>query len=628
MKVALICPPFGIIRPPLGLLYLEAVTKDRGYECDVFHLNVEFAARLGIDTYKLISQYDPTDLMGDWVFSQFVFDRCDEAELEEFAAYIANRPRGGYSDWRVKDRLVEMLKAGVEAAESALDHWMKIPWDSYDVIGFTTMFQQNLPALALAKRIKEKYPHLFVILGGPNCEGVMGKELIRQFPFVNAVCSGEGENAFPALLDRLSGGDRPEGPGIITARTVQVTPAEAVDMNTVPMADYTSWIAKMNQLLRDELNGIWWPYEASRGCWWGQKSHCKFCGLNGSVLRYRSKSAERVREDLESLKRVKHMSPKVIIVDNIIDMSYFKDLMPQLEQEDHGLSFFCETKANLTREQVHQLRRSGFRTIQPGIESLSTHVLKLMSKGVTSLQNVQLLKWCKEYGITPMWNILYGFVGETEEDFQEQIRLISRIKHLPPPLAVNKLRLDRFSPYFENAEQEQIRVLGPHETYRFVYRGLDLHEARDLFYYFEFDHENLKKSETWFKPLQEAASDWIDSYGANDLFVDRRKKTPVVYTVNGQTAEGVVLSPVENWLLQTTDSNRPIESVLRSGHAEGFAEGEMLQAMEQMSERGWLVQDQGRILSVVLDLNNYRPKRVAQSTRQMIAGQRHMAQTN
>ena len=35
-----------------------------------------------------------------------------------------------------------------------------------------------------------------------------------------------------------------------------------------------------------------------------------------------------------------------------------------------------------------------------------------MRKGVTALQNLRLLKWCAEIGITPAWNLLYGFPGE------------------------------------------------------------------------------------------------------------------------------------------------------------------------------------------------------------------------
>ena len=104
-------------------------------------------------------------------------------------------------------------------------------------------------------------------------------------------------------------------------------------------------------------------------------------------------------------------------VDNILDMRYFRDVLPQLRDRQLGFTLFYETKANLTKEQVKLLRDAGVLAIQPGVESLSTHVLQLMRKGVTALQNIQLLKWCKQYGVTVAWNLLYGFPGETAADY-------------------------------------------------------------------------------------------------------------------------------------------------------------------------------------------------------------------
>ena len=60
------------------------------------------------------------------------------------------------------------------------------------------------------------------------------------------------------------------------------------------------------------------------------------------------------------------------------------------------------------------LHLAGVHRIQPGIESLSNNVLKLMRKGTTGIRNIQLLKWCKQYKIAVDWNILYGFPGKPE----------------------------------------------------------------------------------------------------------------------------------------------------------------------------------------------------------------------
>ena len=55
---------------------------------------------------------------------------------------------------------------------------------------------------------------------------------------------------------------------------------------------------------------------------------------------------------------------------------------------------FYEVKSNLRKEDVRQLREAGVVAIQPGIESLSDEVLRIMRKGVSALQNIQLLKGC------------------------------------------------------------------------------------------------------------------------------------------------------------------------------------------------------------------------------------------
>jgi coproporphyrinogen III oxidase-like Fe-S oxidoreductase len=97
--------------------------------------------------------------------------------------------------------------------------------------------------------------------------------------------------------------------------------------------------------------------------------------------------------------------------------------------------FFYEVKSNPRREQIRLLAAGGIRRIQPGIESLNTHILKLMRKGVTAIKNVRLIKWAFYYGIGIAWNLLLGFPGETQEDYERQLDLIfaaaiGRVSHL------------------------------------------------------------------------------------------------------------------------------------------------------------------------------------------------------
>jgi hypothetical protein len=60
------------------------------------------------------------------------------------------------------------------------------------------------------------------------------------------------------------------------------------------------------------------------------------------------------------------------------------------------LELFYEIKFNLPYERLAALRTGGVRALQPGIESFSKQVLRLMRKVRTALQNIQLLRWCEE----------------------------------------------------------------------------------------------------------------------------------------------------------------------------------------------------------------------------------------
>src|SRR5262249_33234084 len=155
----------------------------------------------------------------------------------------------------------------------------------------------------------------------------------------------------------------------------------------------------------------------------GQVHHCTFCGLNGSTMTFRSKSPERAFEEIGILVE-RYPGLPVLVVDNIMDMRYLGTLLPRLQQLDRPVELFYEVKANLRKGQLQQLSASHVTMIQPGIESLSTPILKLMCKGVTAIQNLQLLKWCKELGIRPEWNFLCGFPGEPTREYARMAELV------------------------------------------------------------------------------------------------------------------------------------------------------------------------------------------------------------
>jgi ribosomal peptide maturation radical SAM protein 1 len=222
-------------------------------------------------------------------------------------------------------------------------------------------------------------------------------------------------------------------------------------------------------------------------------------------MAFRCKSASRVVEELTELAR-RYRRLDFEIVDNIIALEYFRDVLPRLKQAGYDLRLFYETKANLKREQVRLLRESGVHRIQPGLESLSTPILKRMDKGVTAFQNVRLLKWCAEYGVSVAWNVIYGFPGESPDEYARMAELVPSLVHLQPP-NWGPVVLHRFSPFHERPAQHGLEIVGPRWWYPYVYAA-DAATLSALAYSFEHRYVDGRNPETYVTPLGRAIEAW------------------------------------------------------------------------------------------------------------------------
>jgi ribosomal peptide maturation radical SAM protein 1 len=257
---------------------------------------------------------------------------------------------------------------------------------------------------------------------------------------------------------------------------------------------------------------VWIPFESARGCWWGAKHHCTFCGLNGTTMRFRAKSAQRVLDELNGQAR-RYRTFRFEAVDNILDPRYLKELFPALAEQHTDYQLFYEVKANLTRAQLRILAAGGVTHLQPGLESLSSHVLRLMDKGVRAAQNVNLLRWARYYGISVGWNILWGFPGETPEDYAEQAAAIPHLVHLQPPASADRIWLERFSPLYRQPERFRLRHRRPEPSYRHVYPGsVDLDRVA---YFFDYEPEDALPA-TAYAALTTAVGAWSQAWRKDD----------------------------------------------------------------------------------------------------------------
>lgn len=499
---------------PLGLLRAACVRAGLGLPW-TYHAALRWTEHLMALTGDDLGPADYTDIaengmfhgLGDWVFTGVLHEDPDfgVSTLEGYAAQrgmdigVAQRMRTYAADFVVL--AADEILAGAP-----------------DVVGYTTTFMQNVPSLAVAKRIKALAPDVVVVFGGGNCDGPMGAALHRNYPFVDFVVRGEGEVAFPALLRALDGdGSFGDIPGLCyrvdgTQRTNDIQP-HPLPPARIPIPDFDDWFAYLaDSPVRPYLEPKL-VVETARGCWWGEAHQCTFCGLNGSLMQFRSKSPDTVIDELRHLV-TRYQVLDVIAVDNIIDNTYYKTVLPKIAALDWDLRVHYEVKSNLKPAEIDALRRAGVAHVQPGIESLSSPVLRMMDKGVSGMRNVRTLRDCESACLTVSWNWLYGFPEETAADYAEVTAQIPALSHLQPPSAVGRILMERFSPYFENG------ALGfpqrsTAELYRHVYR-LSEQDMDDMVYLFTTPPRGLTDADA--APLHAAVDAWIGRYTDSFLY--------------------------------------------------------------------------------------------------------------
>jgi ribosomal peptide maturation radical SAM protein 1 len=605
--VALVSMPFmEVFRPSIQIGLLKEIATAHGFPARTLHANLDFAARIGIEQYRALTEQRGRQV-GDWLFSVEAFgDAAPDPEslrVDEFAGGLG--PLGG-SRQQVRDRLLQIRHEEVPAYLDALVD--AFPFDEARVVGFSSTFQQNTASFALARRLKRRRPETVALFGGANFDGEMGIEYVRTIECIDLAVIGEGDHAFPRLLVALADGADPGlVPGVArrVGDRVDVTPPAPpiTRMDDLPTPDYREYFQHaqdLGVLSRSECRGIAIPFESARGCWWGEKHHCTFCGLNGTTMQFRSKSADRVAGELAAQAR-RYRSFRFESVDNILDMQYLKTLLPALVAEESSYELFYEVKANLSRAQLRLLAQSGIRRLQPGIESLSSHVLTLMRKGVRAAQNVNLLRWAQYYGIQVEWNLLWGFPGETADDYATQTAAVPDLVHLRPPSGASRIWLERFSPLFTETETFKLRYRTPERSYAYVYpKDVDLDRAA---YFFDYDHDELLP-EPVYAELSTAVDAWIDAWESPRRPVLRYRSAPgliEIYDARRAGLEGTFTfeGPLADIYLACSD--RPMHAAAVRDRLRLEMPVESVQeAFDEFRRRGLMFQDGTLAVSLAL----------------------------
>ncbi len=526
--------PFAdVSQPVLGVSILKAAAAEAGFPVGVRYFDLDFAEKTGLRLYRRIASFFASHtLMGDWIFAEVLYGkrlpsadrflahlRADYARWED-GIFYGVRFSGGrtFMQYVEQDLWPELLRVRKLAGESVEGWAQEILAQEPRVVGFTTSSQQACSCLAVARRLKKSPNPPIIIFGGPNCHEEMGRHWLNCFPWIDYVCNGEADDAFPSFLRKVLRQDDGESiPGILSRRknTSSPDPQPLSDLDRSPIPDYSDYFEQLHgSELHAAIGAPSLPLETSRGCWWGEKCQCVFCGDHRRSIVYRSKSAPRILREIKSLAD-KYQVSSFVCVDDAMDRKHIEMVYRPLAEDGSNHSLYYQTRPELTRDELRTLLAGGVNVIQPGIESFSDAVLRLMRKGATGLRNVQLLRCCREVGIGVSWRILYGFPGEPVAEYDRMTKLVPLLTHLTPPLGTVQIDLKRFSPHWLDPEHYGLTGVQPWPSYSYVYpfrrRKLD-----GIACFFAFQYADGRKPFEYSRPLRGEVGKWMELWQTPD----------------------------------------------------------------------------------------------------------------
>ncbi len=608
--VALVSLPWmSPAMPSIQLATLASALERDGIGCDVHELYVDYAARIGLNLYNYLG-----NLLGyvpEWIFSRHYYGPETGDDLAEM---LAQRPLDEIPWPELAD---PMLAALQPVTRAYLDDAVRdLDPARYDIVGCSLTISQLGSSMAFARRVKLANPAVKIVFGGSQCAGAMGRAIMRHCPYVDAVVHVEGELVLAEIVRRLRARRSLAGLAGVSHRAAdggvlsnEGTPLLRPDADKLPV-DYDAYFRRLvGHGLLGKVNP-WLPFESSRGCWYGQKNQCTFCGLH-EIMEFRAWDGDRVLDELERL-HAKYGVGRFYSMDLIMPREYLHSMLPEISRRGHDWMFFYEMKANMRFGELRTLADAGVRWVQPGIESLDGDLLRLMRKGVSAAQNILLLKWCRELGIYCGWNLLYGLPGETQAPYDRMAAMIPKLAHLQPPSGGGAFQLHRFSPYFDHPERYGIRWLGAHAMFRYAF-PLPKRELDELVYLHDFELDDATGALADTSAVDAALSHWRRAYragatlqlrldagaGAGATIVDGRdvERAPVVHRLDA--AHSALYRMLGDGVFE-----RKLVPTLADQHPEALAQlGEdgVRAALQGWQRDGLALTVEGRVLALALD---------------------------
>lgn len=419
MKICIVNAPFQPLEiPSTGVTYVHSAVKHAGYDCRLADLNYPFA--------------------------NFLINRIPAMESFWENGHPAHPGQLIFSGLSYPENLATRALPAVELVESLYavdfeelladsreftDAWLDAQdFENADVIGFSVLNYQIIPALYLVSEVRKRAPKAKIVFGGFYCSKENSEALMRLEPAIDFCVHGEGEKTILELLERVHDADAYPGIAGIVYRdregTVRGNPSRptmtGADLDSLPFPEY-DWISLADR----KRFKVKIPVVSIRGCYWGKCTYCSDFRYNkvtyarsaGNVVAemiHQSRKYDTTRfyfSDLASNDTVERMNG---IAEGLIASGI---------KFEYGILLKPD---NIDLNMLKNLRASGCRFVQYGIESFSNELLRKMAKGCKAIDNLRAIKLTEMAGMQAISNIIKLYpteaIGDVVENYQALLR--------------------------------------------------------------------------------------------------------------------------------------------------------------------------------------------------------------
>ena len=292
-----------------------------------------------------------------------------------------------------------------------------------DVVGLSIHFWSAEHARLLARTFKAANPSTLVVVGGPHVGSLAeARELVAEERAFDAAVSGDGEEAFAALVGQLAGGLPPApvpGAAVRCGEGVVATPARGRrDLATLPpgIVPSSPWLAEM--LEKASMASV----ETVRGCVRG----CTYCVGAASPLRLFP--TERARGELTHLCGLR--LPEIRVADSHFggDAQRAKELLEHIASVNVATTFsLYPHPAHLDSEYVGLLRRARCAVVSLGVQSTSARLLGDLRRQQDLDEVERAIAVLREGGIEPQVDVILGLPGEQHGSLEATVSWLERL---------------------------------------------------------------------------------------------------------------------------------------------------------------------------------------------------------